>query len=313
MNIEPPESDLGLTTRFERNAIPLTRNLAGAEDLVQDTRGKRKPLMTVDYQDLQINGVRVETYGTPSAAPPLLFVHGGCQGSWAWEKMAPRLAGAGWYAVCLNWFGHYGSKVLPDADAVSRSMLNVTTEIGLVTDWLGRAPVLVAHSMGSVPSLAYASANPVTALILLAPVLPAGLGAGPIDIPVDPAAMWLPPPHMIDATWWGEVSAQEAQRYTSLLSAESPQAVLEATRCLCEIDTRRVDAPALIFAARADPLVPLQGIRALAEAIGATIVTLENTGHGIPLNPVWANVTAQIDPWLRTTTAEKRAFDQTRR
>jgi pimeloyl-ACP methyl ester carboxylesterase len=122
--------------------------------------GKGKPLMTIDYRDLQINGVRVETYGTPSAAPPLLFVHGGCQGSWAWEKMAPRLAGAGWYAVCLNWFGHYGSKALPDGDAVSRSLLDVTTEIGLVRDWLGRAPVLVAHSMGGVPSLAYASAPP---------------------------------------------------------------------------------------------------------------------------------------------------------
>jgi hypothetical protein len=53
---EPPESDLGLTTRFERNAIPLveelygvarrlTRNLADAEDadaedLVPDTIGE---------------------------------------------------------------------------------------------------------------------------------------------------------------------------------------------------------------------------------------------------------------------------------
>jgi hypothetical protein len=48
---EPPKSDLGLTTRFERNAIPLreglysgarrlTPNLAGAEDLVQDTIGE---------------------------------------------------------------------------------------------------------------------------------------------------------------------------------------------------------------------------------------------------------------------------------
>ena len=48
---EPPESDLGLTTRSERNAIPLleepyggarrlTRNLAGAEDLLQDTIGE---------------------------------------------------------------------------------------------------------------------------------------------------------------------------------------------------------------------------------------------------------------------------------
>ena len=48
---EPPESDLGLTTRSGRNAIPLleelyggarrlTGNLAGAEDLVQDTIGE---------------------------------------------------------------------------------------------------------------------------------------------------------------------------------------------------------------------------------------------------------------------------------
>lgn len=37
---ESPESDLGLTTRFERNAIALTRNLAGAGDLIQDTIGE---------------------------------------------------------------------------------------------------------------------------------------------------------------------------------------------------------------------------------------------------------------------------------
>ena len=40
VKIEPPKSDLGLTTRSERNAIALTRNLAGAEDLVQDTIGE---------------------------------------------------------------------------------------------------------------------------------------------------------------------------------------------------------------------------------------------------------------------------------
>ena len=50
---ESPKSDPGLTTRFERNAIPLleepyggarrlTRNLAGAEDLVQDTIGESR-------------------------------------------------------------------------------------------------------------------------------------------------------------------------------------------------------------------------------------------------------------------------------
>lgn len=93
---------------------------------------KGEPLTTVDYQDLRIDGVRVETFGTPSGAPPLLFVHGGCQGSWAWEKMAPRLARG---LVCgvpeLVW--HHGSTALPHRDAVTRSLLDVTTEVGLVT------------------------------------------------------------------------------------------------------------------------------------------------------------------------------------
>jgi hypothetical protein len=53
MKTEPPNSDLALTTRSERNAIPLlkepyggahrlTRNRAGAEDLLQDTIGERR-------------------------------------------------------------------------------------------------------------------------------------------------------------------------------------------------------------------------------------------------------------------------------
>ncbi len=258
--------------------------------------------MTVDYQNLMLEGIRIETYGTPSAAPPLLFVHGGCQGSWAWEKMAPRLAEAGWYAVCLNWYGHHGSEALEHGDAVRRSLLDITTEISLVTKWLDRPPVVIAHSMAGVPALAYASAHSVAAVILLAPVLPAGLGVESIEMEVDSTQMWSPPPQMIDDTWWNEVSAEEAERYTSLLCAESPRAVLEATRWLCEVDGGGVDAPVLVFAADADLLVPIDGIRALAEVVGGTLVTLEGTGHGIPLNPVWANVAAQMDTWLRSTT-----------
>jgi hypothetical protein len=36
-----------------------------------------------------IKPIRNETYGAPSDSPPLLFVHAGYQGSWAWEKMHP--------------------------------------------------------------------------------------------------------------------------------------------------------------------------------------------------------------------------------
>jgi hypothetical protein len=37
---ESPETDLRLITRVERNAIPLTRNLAGAGDLIQNAIGE---------------------------------------------------------------------------------------------------------------------------------------------------------------------------------------------------------------------------------------------------------------------------------
>jgi pimeloyl-ACP methyl ester carboxylesterase len=45
--------------------------------------------MAITSDDRHINGVRVETYGERTDSPPVLFVHGGCQGSWAWQKMAP--------------------------------------------------------------------------------------------------------------------------------------------------------------------------------------------------------------------------------
>jgi pimeloyl-ACP methyl ester carboxylesterase len=253
--------------------------------------------MTIKSEDLHINGVRVETYGQPTDSPPLLFIHGGCQGSWAWEKMAPRLAEDGWYAVCLNWYGHNGSSALPTRQALTRSLLDVTTEIAIVAESLGRAPILVAHSMGGVPSLAYAAANPVTAMVLLAPVLPAGFGADTIDLPVDPTTMWTPPPALIKPTWWAGVTDDESQRYASLLVPESPRAVLEATRWLCEVNTNDVHVPALVFGAGADHLIPAQ-VQSLAQAIGATFVLLEDEGHGIPVNPVWRQVTAQISEWL---------------
>jgi hypothetical protein len=134
-------------------------------------------------------------------------------------------------------------------------------------------------------------------LVLLAPVLPAGFGAVPIDLVVDPTSMWMPPPGLIRRTWWADVTDDESQRYASLLVPESPRAVLEATRWLCEVNTSEIQMPALVFGASADDLIPAE-VQSLAQALDATFVLLEGEGHGIPVNPVWAQVTAQIGEWL---------------
>jgi pimeloyl-ACP methyl ester carboxylesterase len=260
---------------------------------------KGLPSVEVDHDEFKVKGIRVETYGTQSSRPPLLLVHGGCQGSWAWHRVGPRLASEGWFVVCLNWFGHHGSVTLPPARALSRSILDVTTEIGEVADLYGRMPVLVGHSMGGLASLAFACAHPVAALVLLAPVVPAASAAEPIDLFVDTTTMWFPPSQLVDHAWWGEVSADEAQLYRSFLCPESPRAVLEATRWLCDVDTSSlVQTPTLVFGAEDDLLVPPDAVRALAHSIAADFVELQATGHGIPLNPVWADATATILDWL---------------
>lgn len=253
--------------------------------------------MIVALKDLYIKGVRVETYGDPSQSPPLLFVHGGGHGSWAWEKIAPRLAQHGWYAVCLNWFGHNGSAPLDHSRALTRSLLDLTTEIAIVAETLDHPPVLISHSMGSIPSLEYATANEVSAMVLLAPVLPAGFGADIAELGVDPKAMYTPPLELLKPLFWSEVSDDESQRYTSLFVPESPRAVLEATRALCEVDTSRVRVPALVIAAGADDLMPPQ-VDLLADAIDATFLVLEGETHGIIVNPISTQVTEKINEWL---------------
>ena len=111
--------------------------------------------------------------------------------------------------------------------------------------------------------------------------------------------MWFPPPQLVDHAWWGDVGADEARLYRSLLCPESPRAVREATQWLCHVDTSSlVHIPTLVIGAEDDLLVPPHAVRALANSVAADYVELSATGHGIPLNPVWVDATATMLNWL---------------
>jgi pimeloyl-ACP methyl ester carboxylesterase len=143
----------------------------------------------------KISGVLVEFEGEPDmGTPPLLFVHGGAHGSWTWGKMMPWFAARGWACAAINWYGHHGSDPLPRPERVTRSITDVTREIGIVVAHLGRTPVLIGHSMGGLACLAYAARANLAALVLLAPVVPAGFAKAPVELPVDLTVMWTPPP-----------------------------------------------------------------------------------------------------------------------
>lgn len=253
------------------------------------------------YNDEKIEGVRVERYGTPSDAPSLIFVHGGTQGSWVWEGIAPALAGRGWYSSCLNWFGHNGSDFLAPAEALERSIVDVTREIRVVADRLQGHPILVAHSMGGLAALAYARRHPVRALVLITPVVPAKYAGAEIPLPVDPSSMWIIPSDSLREIFWDSVDDEKSARYQSLVVPESPQAVLEATRWTVDIDVSNITAPTYILGAERDMVVPHEYTESLAAGMGADYELMPEQGHGVILNPIWPSVADRISEWLDKT------------
>src|SRR3954468_19037194 len=131
-----------------------------------------------------------------SERPPLIFVHGGCHGSWCWADMQAWFAARGWRSAALDWFHHGDSERLAHEHFVARSIADVASEIETVIDAVGAPrPVLVGHSMGGLASLNYAAASGrLSALALFTPVVPQQFGEVAIDLPVDLDAQWGPPP-----------------------------------------------------------------------------------------------------------------------
>jgi len=179
-----------------------------------------------------IDGIFVE-HARPIAAQrqdPILFVHGGCHGSWCWENYLPYFARAGWACYALNWYNHYNSECLPKERFLNRSIADVTQEIGIVARQLGRPPILVGHSMGGLAVLKYAEIAPVKALVLLTPGLPAETGGPGLELALDPAEPFGPPPRdWAKAQFLATSSEAIFDRYYPLLCPESPRAVIEAT------------------------------------------------------------------------------------
>jgi pimeloyl-ACP methyl ester carboxylesterase len=249
-----------------------------------------------------INGVRVETVAPDSDTcrpQRLLFVHGGCHGSWSWEKFMPHFAAAGWECHALNWYGRNGSMVLSDEQLVQRSIADVTREIASVAGQFAQPPVLIGHSMGGLAVQKYAESHDTAALILLTPVVPAEAGCRVFDTPIDLTQPWRPPPFAATQNMFFQgLTEEEAERYHNLLCAESPRAVFEATCGSVSVDKVRVSGPILVVAAELDILTPPSTARALAELYGADYRYLRGRGHNVLLEPRWEETARLLSTWL---------------
>lgn len=253
--------------------------------------------------DRFIEGVHVVSIHLDPASradrAPIVFIHGGCHGSWAFEYFQPYLSEKGWETHALNWFNHNGSRLLEPSTFLARGIADVVTEIGIVRSTLDSAPILLAHSMGGLAALKYAEQSEVHALVLLAPVVPQEVGAEIIDLPVYAGQPWGPPPfEMARRLFMHGLDDDMSRSFYEKLCPESPRCVMEGTRFSVSVDRSRINCPTLAIGAEHDLLVPTAAVEEFSRLYGATYVRADGRGHNLLLEPGWQETASTIHSWL---------------
>jgi pimeloyl-ACP methyl ester carboxylesterase len=153
--------------------------------------------------------------------------------------------------------------------------------------------------MGALAAQKYAECHPVSALVLLTPVVPTEVGGDVIDLPIDPNQPWVPPPFEIARDLWFQgLEEDEARTYFEKLCPESPKAVYEATRWTVPIDRVKVSGPILVVSSELDHLTPPAIGRSLATFYGADYRYLRGRGHNVLLEPNWRETASMVAAWL---------------
>jgi len=195
-----------------------------------------------------------------------------------------------------SYFGHRGWEgMLLDLRAIPGGLAARGEAVAEFTATLPAPPVLVGHDAGALVALAAAARAPVSAIVLLSPLVPAT--AASRQLLRSPTALLRlllgrpvsPPDASLLATWSAPPVARcgLAPESAALVRAVVRGAVMPAT-------TR----PALALVGDRDPMVPLLTARDFAASVGAELQILESAGHWPHAGPTWQQVVGVVHRWL---------------
>ncbi len=257
---------------------------------------------------IEPEGIYVETHQPErrSRKPPLLLIHGALGGSWMWASFATHFAERGWEAHAMNFRGHYTSDL---ADLSTVTMRDYADDIGVAIRNLGRPPVLVGWGIGALAAMLYAERQPALGLVLLAPSPPAAaLPRRPDDLELKAV------PGVYDARWWGwiqpadrlremmpDLTDDEIEKVQQMLDGARESGSARRERMLgVEVDTARIDVPALVIGAGLDDVIHPSEARRTADLLSATYEFFPSASHfGLILgSQTWPLVAGSVLGWL---------------
>ena len=118
--------------------------------------------------------VMVRTPAVPTAAPPLLFIHGAFTAAWCWaEHFLDFFAEEGFNCYAVSLSGHGGSRAKGSLDSLS--IADYVADVARVAGELPVPPVLIGHSMGGFVAQKYLEDHAAAGAVLMCSVPPQGL------------------------------------------------------------------------------------------------------------------------------------------
>ena len=177
-------------------------------------------------------------------------------------------------------------------------------------DAIGRAPVVIAHSLGALVAQMALARIPMRAVALLAPVPPTGMLWSSLRLAMSAPTVWM---HTAVAAVDSRLASPQATRDALFTAGTCEQVVAETHRNLRAQPARplfeaqfprvvaraqRVGVPALVLAAGRDRLIPLDAVARTARHHGVALHTLPESGHALMLDTHWEDGARILGNWL---------------
>lgn len=255
------------------------------------------PFPRVDIRDHMVDGLFVKEFACAEPGgprTPLLFVHGGLHGWWAWERWMGYFAAAGWRCYAMSLRNHTGSRTVPEEAYLRLTVRDYVDDVATVARWLDRPPVLIGHSMGGIV-VQKAAESGAAGMVLVCGVGPGQLGGIRDPLPTDRPLMF--DKEHCRKLWFREIDEVALAAVHARLVPESPSVLNDYSGGGVSIARDRITCPVLVIGGEFDA-TPVHRAPEIAAFYACPCLVVPNAAHNLMMESAALRVAMRLNEWL---------------